>query len=156
MQTDKPELKALVIEGVSVIPVDYSSQESIAKALESVEVVFSALRDDGLDIQTKVIRAAKDADIKLFVPSEYGRNTIGEKSDCASPFTVNWCCLKAGVDLDLGVKAEAHELLKELRIPYTLFFTGIWPELLLPNAIGPHIGIDFAAGKFQLFGDGKL
>ena len=56
---------------------------------------------------------------------------------------------------DLRVKAEAHDLLKELRLPYTLFFTGIWPEMLLPNSVGPYVGFDLAAGKFQLFGDGK-
>ena len=89
-QTDKLELKALSSKGVDIIPVDYSSQESIAKALEGAEVVFSALRDDGLDIQTNVVRASKDADVKLFVPSEYGRNTIGDKSDCASHLAVKW------------------------------------------------------------------
>jgi NmrA-like family len=82
LQKDKPELKALSAKGVNVIPVDYSSQESIVNALKGVDVVFSVLRDDGLDIQTNVIRAAKDANVKLFVPSEYGRNTFGDKSEC--------------------------------------------------------------------------
>lgn len=82
-QKDKPELKALTSKGVEVIAVDYSSHQSITNALKDVDVVFSALRDDGLDIQINVIRAAKDAGVKLFVPSEYGRNTLGNTSECA-------------------------------------------------------------------------
>jgi uncharacterized protein YbjT (DUF2867 family) len=64
--------------------VDYASRQSITNALRGVDVVLSALRDDGLDLQTDVIRAAKDANVKLFVPSEYGRNSIGDPSECAS------------------------------------------------------------------------
>jgi hypothetical protein len=58
--------------------------------------------------------------------------------------------------LDLKVKADAHDLLKELHLPYTLFFTGLWPEMLLPGGIGPIVGIDLEAGRFDLFGDGTL
>jgi hypothetical protein len=52
------------------------------------------------------------------------------------------------------VKVDAQSLLKELHLPYTLFFTGIWPEMLLPGGIGGILGIDLVAGKFDLFGDG--
>ncbi|KAF8531391.1 NAD-P-binding protein [Gautieria morchelliformis] len=131
-------LKALASKGIDVFPVDYSSLESITNALKGVDVVFSVLRDDGLDIQTNVIRAAKDANVKLFVPSEYGRNTLEDKSEY------------------LKAKVEAHGLLKELQLPYTLFFTGIWPETLFKEHGGPLVGIDFEAGKFRLFGDGKI
>jgi uncharacterized protein YbjT (DUF2867 family) len=77
-------LKELVSKGVDVIPVDYSSMPSIVNALKGVDVVFSVLRDDGLHVQPNVIRAAKDANVKLFVPSEYGRGTLGDKSECTS------------------------------------------------------------------------
>ncbi|KAF8590766.1 NAD-P-binding protein [Ramaria rubella] len=133
---DKPELQAISAKGVDVLPVDYSSQKSIIDALKGSEVVLSALRDDGLDIQTNVIRAAKDANVKLFVPSEYGRNTVGDTSEY------------------LKVKADAQALLKELGLPYTLFFTGLWPEMLSSDSVGPHVGIDLKAGKFTFFGDG--
>ncbi|KAF8530798.1 NAD-P-binding protein [Gautieria morchelliformis] len=136
-QKDKPELKALSSKGVDVISVDYSSVPSIFNALKGVDVVFSALRDDGLHIQPNVIRAAKEANVKLYVPSEYGRNTLGDKSEYLKP------------------KADAHDLLKELHLPYTLFFTGMWSELLLKDYFGPLLGVDFEAGKFRLFGDGR-
>ena len=155
LQKDKPELKALSSKGVDVISVDYSSQQSIIDALKGTEVVLSGLRDDGLDIQTNVIRAAKDAGVKLFVPSEYGRNTLGNTSECTSTNLNFFFGAQADSNADLKVKADAHDLLKQLHLPYTLFFTGIWPEMM-GKQYGPVIGIDFESGKFRLFGDGRL
>ncbi|KAF8590773.1 NAD-P-binding protein [Ramaria rubella] len=132
----KPELQALSSKGVDVISVDYSSKKSITDALKGSDVVLSALRDDGLDIQNSVVYAAKAAEVKLFVPSEYGANTIGNTSEY------------------LKVKADTQALLKEVGLPYTLFFTGMWPELIFPDAVGPHVGINLEAGKFTFYGNG--
>jgi len=83
---DKPAFKELKKHGVSIIRVDYSSEDSIRSALEGADIVLSALRDDGLEIQDTVIRAAKAAGIKLYVPSEYGRDTIGFTEKCLFPY----------------------------------------------------------------------
>ena len=155
-QKEKPELKALSSKGVDVISVDYSSQQSIIDALKGTEVVLSTLRDDGLDIQANVIRAAKDAGVKLFVPSEYGRNTFGDTSECASTNeSFSFFGTQADSNADLKVKVDAHDHLKQLNLPYALFFTGIWPEMM-GKEYGPVFGIDFESGKFRLFGDGSL
>lgn len=53
---------------------------------------------------------------------------------------------------DLVPKANTHALLKKLNLPYTLFFTGIWPSMILEY--GKATGIDFDAGTFSFFGDG--
>ncbi|KIJ55921.1 hypothetical protein M422DRAFT_239087 [Sphaerobolus stellatus SS14] len=133
----KPQIKEAELQGAELVAVNYDSQISLINALQAVDVVLSTLRDGGLeDVQRNLVRAAKAAGVKLFVPSEYGRNTIG--------ITVPY----------LKPKADTHTLLKELDIPYTLFFTGIWPEIVFTAAFGQAIGLDFKAGKFSLFGDG--
>ncbi|KIJ41708.1 hypothetical protein M422DRAFT_255326 [Sphaerobolus stellatus SS14] len=133
----KPELQEAASQGAELVTIDYDSQSSLVSALQGVDVVLSTLRDEGLqEAQLNLVRAAKAAGVRLFVPSEYGRNTIG----ITAPY--------------LKAKANTQDLLKELNLPYTLFFTGIWPSTILNPAIGQALGIDFEAGKFTLFGDG--
>jgi len=57
--------------------------------------------------------------------------------------------------LDLKAKSDAHVLLRELNLPYTLFFTGIWPEILVDKQFALVFGIDWVSGKFSTFGDGN-
>jgi len=57
---------------------------------------------------------------------------------------------------DLKVKAETHRLLTQLALPYTLFFTGVWPEMMFADAGGPYMGIHLDTGKFELFGEGNV
>src|ERR1700760_3358655 len=61
-----------------VIPVDYSNEGSIKQALTGVDVVISTISGTALDVQGKIAAAAKEADVKLFVPSEFGGVTEGE------------------------------------------------------------------------------
>ncbi|KIJ41707.1 hypothetical protein M422DRAFT_255325 [Sphaerobolus stellatus SS14] len=133
----KPELQDAASQGAELAAVDYDSQASLINALQGVDVVLSALRDEGLEeVQLNLVRAAKAAGVKLFVPSEYGRSTLGT----TEPYLIS--------------KANTHALLKALNLPYALFFTGIWPIMILEPAYGSATGIDFDAGKFSLFGDG--
>lgn len=124
--------------------------------MTGVDVVISTLRDDGLDLQKDVVRAAKVAGVKLFVPSEFGKNTLGETSDCQCFQFHRRVDTNFKTMLDLKVKAETHTLLKELALPYALFFTGVWPEMLFANTGGPSMGIHFDTGKFELFGEGNM
>ncbi|KIJ40230.1 hypothetical protein M422DRAFT_32294 [Sphaerobolus stellatus SS14] len=135
----KPELRTAEAQGAELVAVDYDSQSSLINALKGVDVVLSTLRDEGLEtVQLNLVRAAKEAGVKLFVPSEYGKNTLGIKEPYLKP------------------KADTHDLLKELNLPYTLFFTGLWPSLILEPVSGILMGMDFDAGKFNFFGDGKI
>jgi len=84
LQSSKPEIQEAAANGAEVAVVHYASQPSLISALKGVDVVLSTLRDDGLEIQRDVVRAAKAAGVKLFVPSEYGRNTLGITVPCTS------------------------------------------------------------------------
>lgn len=81
-QALNPELEALKSEGIAIYPVDYESPKSLEEALKGAEVIVSALRDEGLNVQAAVARAAKTAGVQLFVPSEFGKDTRGETAPC--------------------------------------------------------------------------
>ncbi len=61
-----------------MIQVDYSNEASIKHALTGVDVIISTISGDALDVQGKIAEAAKDVDVKLFVPSDFGGVTEGE------------------------------------------------------------------------------
>jgi uncharacterized protein YbjT (DUF2867 family) len=115
--------KTTVQGDAKVVQVDYSKDESIKRALTGVEVVISTISGEALDVQGKIAAAAKEADVKLFIPSDFGNVTEGETEGM------------------FGVKANIQSQLKTLGIPYVVFYTGpfadyIWASyvsyLLLP------------------------
>ena len=95
-----------------LIPVDYSDKESVKKALTGVDVVISTLAATALELQPGIAEAAKEAGVKLFVPSEFGGPTEGET---------------AGL---FGAKASIQERLKAVGIPYALFYTGPFADFI--------------------------
>ena len=54
------------------IQVDYSNDAFIKHALIGVDVVISTVPTAAFDVQSKIAAAAKEVDVKLFVPSEFG------------------------------------------------------------------------------------
>ncbi|TFY63184.1 hypothetical protein EVG20_g6426 [Dentipellis fragilis] len=126
--------EAFTTRGVQVATVDYADEASLLAALTGVDVVVSTVGhiavQDGS--QATLARAAKEAGVRLFLPSEYGGVTGGHQS---GPF--------AG-------KAKVHTLLKELDLPYALIHTG----LLMKFAFSPIAGIDLPNGKATIGGDG--
>jgi uncharacterized protein YbjT (DUF2867 family) len=102
--------KTTVQGDAKVIQVDYNNEESIKYALTGVDVVISTVPIPALDVQEKIAAAAKEVDVKLFVPSEYG-NVTEETTE--------------GVD---GEKANIQGHLKALGMPYAAFYTGPWSD----------------------------
>ncbi len=99
-----------IIQGdAKVIQVDYSNEASIKHALTGVDVVISAVPEAAFDVQWKIAVAAKEVDVKLFVPSEFGAISEGE-SEGLQPLQVE--------------KANVQAKLKALGLPYTAFYTG--------------------------------
>jgi uncharacterized protein YbjT (DUF2867 family) len=68
-QTTSNAANGLKEAGALVVPVDYKVHESLVTALEGVDVVVSALAGTGFPLQEHLARAAKEAGVKLFVPS---------------------------------------------------------------------------------------
>ena len=102
--------KTTVQGDAKVIQVDYDNKASIKRALTGVDVVISTIPIPALNVQEKIAAAAKEVDVKLFVPSEYGNITEGETE---------------GVS---GAKANVQDQLKALGLPYAAFYTGPWAD----------------------------
>ena len=66
--------------GIKVIPVDYSSLDSLTTAFRGQDAVVSTLAMVALDTQTRMIDAAIAAGVKRFLPSEFGSDTYNPKS----------------------------------------------------------------------------
>jgi len=93
--------------GAKITTVDYGSAESLKNAITGGEVVISTLNRAALQAQHLLAEQAKAAGVKLFVPSEFGDATDRENLE--------------GV---FAIKQSVHGKLKELDLPYALFFTG--------------------------------
>jgi len=96
--------------GAKVIQVDYSNDTSVKHALTGVDVVISTVPIGAFDVQWKIAAAAKEVDVKLFVPSEFGG--ISEE---ASEGLLVW-------------KANVQTQLQALGLPYTAFYTGAFAD----------------------------
>ncbi|KZW01508.1 NAD(P)-binding protein [Exidia glandulosa HHB12029] len=116
--------------GVTERVVDYADSQSVQDALGGVDVLVSALSGSGLRVQPALADAAKKAGVKLFVPSEYGVRTP----------EITWGFMLA--------KPKLQQRLKEIGLPYTLFFNGSFSDL------GPRFGLDLPNKKATLVGSG--
>ncbi|KAF5336639.1 hypothetical protein D9758_015946 [Tetrapyrgos nigripes] len=105
-----------------LVPVDYDDHSALVEIFKkySIDVVVSTLPLPAvLDAQKKAAVAAKEAGVKLFVPSEYGFITFG----------------LAGTGNILSEKDEFTAFLTSIGLPYSLFFTGAWIRFI-PFFIG--------------------
>uniref|UniRef100_K3WWE9 NmrA-like domain-containing protein n=1 Tax=Globisporangium ultimum (strain ATCC 200006 / CBS 805.95 / DAOM BR144) TaxID=431595 RepID=K3WWE9_GLOUD len=115
--------------GATVIKVDYSTEGELKKAFSGVEVVVSALGQFALGVQVEVAKVAKAAGVQLFVPAEYGIYVT-------EGFTSH--------------KKVVQDTLKELQLPYTVFYTGFFAR--------DHgfLGFDYANARIRVVGSGDV
>ncbi|KIY64831.1 NAD(P)-binding protein [Cylindrobasidium torrendii FP15055 ss-10] len=107
--------KLALPSGVSGVTVSYADEAGVTKALKehSVDIVFSTLNELE-DAQVSVARAAKAAGtVKLYVPSEFGAPTNGNK---IHPWVAK--------------DAIAETISKEIGIPTVRIFTGLFIEFI--------------------------
>jgi len=102
--------KSTIQGDAKVIQVDYSDKASIKHALTGVDVVISTVPTAAFDVQGNIAAAAKEVDVKLFVPSEFGGISEGETEGLQA------------------VKANVQAQLKALELPYTAFYTGAFAD----------------------------
>jgi len=125
--------KTTVQGDAKVVRVDYSNDESIKHALTGVEVVISTISGEALDVQGKIAAAAKEADVKLFIPSDFGNVTEGETEGM------------------FGAKANIQTQLKALGVPYVVFYTGPFADYIWAS----FLNLDVTSGKVAIGGDGN-
>lgn len=85
---------------------DYSDSVSLKDALRDIDVVISTVSGEAIASQPEIARAAKASGAQLFVPSDFGTN-IDDSTDGFH-----------------GVKNSLKTLLREIKLPYTSFYTG--------------------------------
>ncbi|KKY20109.1 putative oxidoreductase [Phaeomoniella chlamydospora] len=66
--------------GVTVKPVDYTSQDSLVAALQGVQGVVSLLGGPGFALQNALVDASVKAGVLRFIPSEFGSDTLHPKT----------------------------------------------------------------------------
>jgi len=125
--------KTTVQGDAKVIQVDYSNDDSIKRALTGVEVVISTISGEALGVQGKIAAAAKEVDVKLFVPSDFGGITEGATEGL------------------FGAKANVQSQLKALGIPYAVFYTGPFADYIWSS----FLDLDVMSGKVSVGGDGN-
>lgn len=68
----KPAYASLIDKGVKVVAIDLDGSEAeLAKALEGQDVVIASVPPNALESQLPLIRAAKLANVKRFIPSAF-------------------------------------------------------------------------------------
>ncbi|KAI0878755.1 hypothetical protein GGS24DRAFT_486956 [Hypoxylon argillaceum] len=100
-------------ESVEVKMVDYDSIDSLTAALQGQDAVVSALGLGALEKQFRLIEAAVKANVKRFIPSEFGPDTTNPKT--------------SALVVSAGKVAVQKALVEEVangRISYTYIFTG--------------------------------
>jgi len=125
--------KTTIDGDAKVIPVNYSDKESIKAALAGIDVVISTIASVALGLQPGIAEAAKEAGVKLFIPSEFGVPADGATE---------------GV---LGAKARVQDQLQAMGVPYALINTGPYAD----NLWGPSFTLDVTIGKVSVGGDGN-
>ncbi|KZT19870.1 NAD-binding protein [Neolentinus lepideus HHB14362 ss-1] len=126
----------LVEKGAKVVAVDYSPSSSafLVSALQGTDVVISTLGFEAIDAQQNALAdAAKQAGVSLFVPSEFGNSTDG---------------VTEGI---LGIKNQLNRHLEKIRLPYALFYTGLFTDFIF----SPFFGWDLPNGKVHIRGEGN-
>ncbi|KAK7445487.1 hypothetical protein VKT23_014904 [Stygiomarasmius scandens] len=118
------EIRAeLIGEGAHLHTVNYTSPTSVSDALQGVDVLISAIGYRGLSSQEALCDRAKEARVKLFVPSEYGARS----DDMKDPL--------------FAIKELFRQKLIANGIKFAAFYSGFWadfdldPYVLVPSSI---------------------
>lgn len=96
------------------MPVDYESLDSLTNALQGHEAVVSTISGAAGASQLRLVEAAAKAGVRRFIPSEFGSDTLNEKSRALPVFK----------DKVTVIEALQKEAANGSGLTYTLIFTG--------------------------------
>lgn len=135
------KIEALRLHNVHFATGDLFDQTSLNKACQNIEVVVSAVNGDAdvmVEGQTNLIKAAVNAGVRRFIPSDY---------------SVDYRKLNWGDNYQLNFKkAILNTLEANKRLSYTLVLNGIFMETLFSPF---SLVFDFQKGRFKYWGDGN-
>ncbi|CAE6425385.1 unnamed protein product [Rhizoctonia solani] len=120
--------------GASLYAISYDDEDSLVKALDGVDVLVSTVAAAGLtSAQIPLVKAAKQAGVKLFFPSEYG----GRFTKTKSPL--------------LQAKKAVVQAARDQGLPVATLNNGGFPEYIFI----PLLGFSFAEKKVTIWGEGN-
>ena len=124
------EAESLRLQGVEVVPVEYSSVVALKQACTGASCVISALsglRDIIVDTQTRLLNAAVAAGVPRFIPSD---------------FSADFTKLPEGSNRNFDLRREFQRRLDKAPIQATSILNGMFTDLLTGQApvvlTGPH------------------
>ncbi|KAH6609065.1 nad-p-binding [Trichoderma cornu-damae] len=146
-RSPRPDLEK---QGAIIKVVDYSSREQLTKALDGVHTVISCIWSYGPELagsQITLLEAAKEANVKRFVPSDWGIPAY-DKISTYKP------------------KAAVWEAVQASGLEYTRFIPGLWMNVWAVGAPrdeaggrsgyeGPAFLVDIQGGSILIPGDGS-
>ncbi|KNG81811.1 isoflavone reductase family protein [Aspergillus nomiae NRRL 13137] len=114
---ETPKVKAVAERDVKIIAADITGPvDELANILRGFDVVISAIDALSMHLQENLVTAAKQADVKRFVPCSF--------------ITV---CPPGGV---LGLRDEKEAIyqhIRKLHLPYTIVDVGFWHQVTFPT-----------------------
>jgi uncharacterized protein YbjT (DUF2867 family) len=116
------EAESLRLQGVEVMPVDYSSVVALTQACTGAGCVISALsglRDIIVDTQTRLLNAAVAAGVPRFIPSD---------------FSADFTKLPEGSNRNFDLRREFQRRLDKAPIQATSILNGMFTDLLTGQA----------------------
>ncbi|GAA4396999.1 hypothetical protein GCM10023187_05750 [Nibrella viscosa] len=117
-----PTVTAMHKLGVSVVEVDFNRLSALTEACAGgscVVSVLSGLREVIVDVQTRLLRAAVDAGVPRFIPSDY---------------CIDFTKLAYGTNRNLDFRREFSERLDQAPIAATSILNGMFTDLLTGQA----------------------
>lgn len=129
----KAKAANLSTEGANIVTADYAKHASLVDALKGVDIVVCALNGYALTSQLPLIKAAKEAKVKRFVPSEYSLDPSRTPS-------TGFC----------KVQKEIQQEVKISGLEYIFYGTGAFTD-----ADYTWVGIDIEKNKASIVGDGN-
>ncbi|KAL5521764.1 hypothetical protein ACEPAF_2512 [Sanghuangporus sanghuang] len=123
-------------KGAKITAVDYSSPLSLKAALSGTDIVISSL-PEGYD-ERGLAEAAKAADVKLIVPSDYASGPVEETKDHTL----------------FRSRTQMRQKCEEIKLPYAVFWTGMFSEMMFAPGYSEILGFNFDKGEFTIPGSG--
>lgn len=127
-------------QGVKFTKVDYSSEDSIVAALKDQDVAVATLGLTAIPTQDKIIDAAIKAEVKRFIPSDWGSITTDPK---ARGLPINKPLIQ--------VQDYLEKKAAEGKIEWTILSVGAF----LDYVINFPFVLDLASKSIQLYDDGQ-
>lgn len=135
---NRQKIDAMKAKGATIVEGDMMQPETLLPAYAGVDVVVSAIGNNEVTVpgQKNLIDAAKQQDVKRFIPSDY---------------SVDYRKLDYGDNDNLDKRKEVLEYLQHSGLAYTLVLNGAFMEFIIHMPL-----FDLEHQTFQYWGDGEM